>query len=422
MNRIRHQGLGQESGLVPGFYDIKAVFILVFPLLALLLSYLLGPLTPITVLLSVLIFSTINYRYIISTMKQNWLLLLLPIYCLTSAIWSAVPAATLRYGSFYLITVVFALLLGSSWRRIAILQALQISLSIYLTMAVFLGRWVLWQDGSYAFAGLAGSKNAAADYAGIGVLISLVVLSWAVGKRRLWWALIALLTFPMAMYCLIFAKSTGAMLTTALAAVCLILWIASRRMSTSNRIAIFAFSIFAGAMALASAPIWADEVFETVLQQSGKDRDLTGRIDLWRVADKIIIEHPFVGIGYSAFWNKENLDAIKLWRLLGIPIGNPFNFHSTPRAIAAEVGLIGLILFTIIWTFSAIRLFLSSMFKPDYSSIFFCSIIIFVLPRLFFEVLGFTNMHITTVIVFAACAAGLAARRQLPRAARQPRR
>lgn len=393
--------LGRESEAI----DVALV---AAPFLALLFNLIIGPLSVIIVAGTVAGFAVLRYERIANLLPRNLPLLVLPMFCMASVLWSVAPGATLRYGVLYLITVICAIIIGAGTGRLAALKAIQIAFSAYLVAAIIFGRWVVWQqDGSYAFAGLAGSKNAAADVAGVGLIISLVCLWWATSQRQVRWMTIAGMTIPIALYCLIAAKSTGAILATGLATAGVVSWLVSRTLSPAVRTAIFVVGALLGLLVLTTTSLWMDEVFQNLLERSGKGRDLTGRVDLWRVADSYIGQNPLLGIGYSAFWRPDNGDAVSLWRLLGVPIGSSFNFHNTPRSIAVEIGFVGLALFSIIWLTCTMALFLKAMRRPDYLSIFFCAILAFVAPRLYFEQLGFSNMHMSTLLIIGAFACAL---------------
>jgi O-antigen ligase len=63
--------------------------------------------------------------------------------------------------------------------------------------------------------------------------------------------------------------------------------------------------MFGTIVVLATTPIWVDLVFDSILTASGKDSKLTGRADLWQVADRLIAQKPILGLGYNAFWGRE---------------------------------------------------------------------------------------------------------------------
>lgn len=400
-------GLGRDSPIID-------LLIVAVPIAALLFNLLIGPLTPVVVLGTVGAYFVLRYERLFTVLGSTWPLLLLPLFCLVSALWSDVPAATIRYGFFYLITVLAAILIGAGTSRDSALKGLQLVFAAYLVLSLLLGRWTNWGVGSYAFAGLAGSKNAAGDAAGIGLLISAATLFWAVGQRKLGWALIAVLTIPAALYCLVFARSTGALLATGLAMVCLLIWSISRRFALTTRTVLFGITLFGTMVVLATTPFWLGMVLDTVLVASGKDANLTGRGDLWQAADRLIAQRPILGLGYNAFWVQGNLEAERLWRLLHVSSGSPFNFHNTARDILVNTGIVGLVLYAVVWLFTSMRLLWLTMLLPDYFGIFCSAMLVFVAPRLYFELIGFSNMHFPTMILLISLACGLRRQRLNP--------
>lgn len=392
--------IGRESTVL----DFLFVFV---PFFALLFNKVIGPATPLLVIATVGVFFLLRYERLTGVFAATWPLLLLPLLCLASALWSDAPGSSLRYGTLYLLTVIAAIFVGAGTDRTSALKGMQIAFSSYLLLSLIFGRWTGWGDGGAAFAGLAGSKNAAGDAAGLGLLISLSMMFWAIGRRSLGWGLVALATVPPAIYSLLFSRSTGAWLASALAVSCLVAWIISRRLQPATRAAVFIIFLFAVVVAASSSPFWMGDILDALLESSGKDQNITGRADLWIVADEYIARRPFIGGGYAAFWIEGNLDAEALWRLLGLESGATFNFHNTARGIAVDLGLIGLAVFAIVWLYCGTRLFWRTMVTPSYFGIFFCSILAFIGPRLYFEQIGFSNLHFPTLLMIAGLAAGL---------------
>lgn len=397
-------GLGRDSPVID-------LLIVAVPVAALLFNRSIGPLTPILVTGTVGAYALFRYERLVKVLGSTWPLLLLPLFCIASFAWSDAPEATVRYGSLYLLTVLTAILIGAGTSRDSALKGLQLVFSTYLILSLLFGRWTNWGDGSYAYAGLAGSKNAAGDAAAIGLIISVTTLFWAIGQRKPGWALSAIVTLPVALYCLIFSKSTGAMAAFALAIACLMIWAFSRHFALTTRTVLFGITLLVTIVVLATTPLWVGLVFETILAATGKDANLTGRGDLWQVADRLIAQRPILGLGYNAFWVQGNLDAERLWELLNVRSGSPFNFHNTARDILVNIGIVGLVLYAVVWLAASVRLLWRTMMVPDYFGIFCSAMLVFVAPRLYFELVGFSNMHFSTTILFIILACGLRPRR-----------
>lgn len=400
-------GLGRDSPVID-------LLIVAVPVAALLFNLSIGPLTPILVAGTVGAYALFRYERLVKVLGSTWPLLLLPMFCIASFAWSDAPEATVRYGILYLLTVVTAILIGAGTSRDSALKGLQLVFSTYLILSFLFGRWTNWGDGSYAYAGLAGSKNAAGDAAAIGLIISVTTLFWAIGQRKPGWALSAIVTIPVALYCLVFSKSTGAMAAFALAIACLMIWAFSRHFALTTRTVLFGITLLVTIVVLATTPLWVGLVFETILAATGKDANLTGRGDLWQVADRLIGQRPILGLGYNAFWVQGNLDAERLWELLNVKSGSPFNFHNTVRDILVNIGIVGLVLYAVVWLAASIRLLWRTMMVPDYFGIFCSAMLVFVAPRLYFELVGFSNMHFPTIILLISLACGFRPRRTNP--------
>ena len=344
------------------------------PLLGILFNLWLGSLTPVVVIGGVAAFVVLRYERVPQILMSSWPLLLLPIFCLASASWSQEPGNTLYYGTLYFVTVISAVLLGAGAQPLAVLKGVFSAFSFYTLCSVMFGRWVLWNDGDYAYAGLAGSKNAAGDTAALTILLASTMLVWALARRRWAWVFAALATLPLALYCLVFSRATGVLIATMISLPCLLLWIYSRRMERQMRVLSFAMGLTVLVGLVATSPYWIQTVFDFVLAETGKDAGLTGRALLWRVADDLIARNPWLGTGYNAFWIHGNLDAERLWREMGISTRQGFNFHNTPRDILVDLGMVGLGLFVSVFLISVGRLVIRTMITPTYLGILCCTL------------------------------------------------
>lgn len=375
--------------------------------LALALNLIIGPLTPLTIIGIIPVYMLLRWERLPGIFASSWPLFLLPLLAIVSAFWSEAPERSVRYGILYLITVTPAIFIGAGVERDSLLKGIFIAFAIYIVLSLLFGRWVGWGVGGRAFAGLMGSKNAAGDIAALTLITSTMMIFYAWGRRQWVWFAIALLIIPIGLYSLWASKATGALVATIIALPCLLAGCFCRRLSPAVRNMIFILIFLFTVTALVTLPIWIDTIFESVLDATGKDAGITGRDILWKKADELIIDKPWVGQGYSSFWVRNNLEAEYLWRAMGVQSRTGFNFHNTPREILVHLGFLGLTLYFFIALFAAIRLIVKTVKSLEYASIFCFSLFIFELPRLMFEVIGFTNMHFATVIVFIVMAYGL---------------
>ncbi|MFC3309921.1 O-antigen ligase family protein [Blastomonas aquatica] len=387
------------------------------PFFGILFNWWLGPLTPVVVVTSLFLYIVLRRERVVQVLLTCWPLLMLPAFCLLSTIWSQAPGRTFYYGTLYLLTVLPALFIGAGAQSTSVLKGIFVAFCTYTLMSVLFGRWVVWNDGGLAFAGLAGSKNAAGDTAALTLLISVLMIWWAIEQARWRWLAAAVAILPFALFCLVASKATGVLIASIIALPCMTAWIISRRLNVQIRSFIFIIVTIVVISMAATSTYWMQPLFDLILTETGKDAGLTGRALLWRNADQYIAQRPVLGLGYNAFWVHGNLEAEFLWRAMGISNRMGFNFHNTPRDILVDIGYAGLILFALVMAFCAVRLIIRVMVKPTYFGIFCCTLLVFETPRIFFELVSFSNMHFSTLIVFTMLACALRPDRLKPLAA-----
>jgi O-antigen ligase len=90
--------------------------------------------------------------------------------------------------------------------------------------------------------------------------------------------------------------------------------------------------------ALAIAAYYADSVAGIL----GKDADMSGRTRVWQYAVAMIVEHPWLGYGYSTFWEGFNSPGGVFWSLTGLGVPHSHNGY---LELALDAGGIGVVLF-----------------------------------------------------------------------------
>jgi exopolysaccharide production protein ExoQ len=103
-----------------------------------------------------------------------------------------------------------------------------------------------------------------------------------------------------------------------------------------------------------------------IIELSGREKNLTGRAELWDDLFKIASEHPIIGVGYGALWVGEkgkDLYPLPSWSEI-TPSWRPKTGHSGYVDAYVELGLLGIILImgTVIATCKSI----SRMVESDY--------------------------------------------------------
>ena len=381
------------------------------PFLGSLLTLQLGAIGAAIVLFSTFPIAWLRWQRLGNTIRHGWPVLLLGVFTLASVFWSVDPGATARYGLQYLLTIVPAVLLATLISRRSLLTGLFWSFTFYNVVALALGRYVPLGVGDIAFAGIAGSKNMAAQVAGIGALISMATMARAYSEGRLIELVSALVSILVSFVILALAKSTGAFVGTSIAIFVVLGLIVSRWFQTSTRnlfLILLAVIIMGSAV---SYSLWFDALFAELVSAAGKEPGLTGRDVLWQRADLLIDRKPFLGMGYGAFWVPGNLEAEGLWRYFGIETKTGFHFHNTQREILVSLGYCGLILFLIVSVTALLALIWRTIQRPDMTRVLFIGIAVFNILIINFELVGFTPIYFATLLAALTLALGFAPER-----------
>lgn len=385
------------------FINVVGGFLAAFAMLA---NPILGPLTPLIVIAFVPFFAVINRNRMVHVLASAGPCLLLPLLALLSVTWSQAPDDTLRYGLLYLLTCFVGSMMGAGMRSQDAISGLFFGLLIIGILNFMLGGYGVTETGAAAFRGIQGSKNAAGEYAGAAVLVSVAMTSQAWINRRYGSVVLGVFGLVIAVSTLVLSKATGALIATSVALPCMICWLISRHMEVQVRTAICGAIMIVVAVMLLTLNLWLPALFELVLDSSGKEVGLTGRTMLWQAADRQIAMRPLLGRGYNAFWVPENLEAIRLWSEMGIESQMGFNFHNTYREILVDLGYIGLIIFVIVATVSTLIVLLRTMFKPSISLIMASALLVYFAMKTPFETFGFGGMHLLTLILFMCWSMG----------------
>src|SRR4051812_7414672 len=126
------------------------------------------------------IFTLVSVAYGASRRKQlcaallpRALLLVFPLIAILSTVWSEQPLMTLKYSLEFALTAFTSLLLSASARPKSVIEGIFVAFAVFVVISLGLGRSVwMGANGDTAFAGISESKNALADLAACGFLIS----------------------------------------------------------------------------------------------------------------------------------------------------------------------------------------------------------------------------------------------------------
>ncbi|WP_157004482.1 O-antigen ligase family protein [Brevundimonas nasdae] len=154
----------------------------------------------------------------------------------------------------------------------------------------------------------------------------------------------------------------------------------------------------------ALAALYLVKAFSTgaVVDVLHKDAGLTGRDYLWAHADALIGAEPLLGHGYRSTWLGHGVDTIGLLRWAGLQSGEGFSFHNSYREWLVDFGFVGAGLIVLALGVGIIRtLIRASQQGVTAAQLFFASIGVVFAVRAYFEyVFGpFSSSTILVVVV-----------------------
>ncbi len=364
---------------------------------ALILNPIFGPRAASVFLLFGILLIAAALHSSLRAFTRYWYILLIPLFCIVSLLWSQFPSETLRYSLQLTVTFLIAIAIGASVTPARLLHCIFGAYGIGVVGSVLFGRV---RDDIGAWLGIFGSKNAFASHISVFTLAALAVLFDKSASQSLRRA--ALLGMLAAGPLLVKGQSVGAVLPLIPAALISMLVLLSRRLSSFQKLftvsLIGVFLLFGLAIVL----IFGTAMFDALLSYSGKDVTLTGRTELWEYGWQTIAENPLFGLGYQAFWVQGYDPAEALWDEFGITARMGFNFHNTYISNAVEIGFIGLALEIFILYSALFSVLIWAARSPQPANAFFASLLVLIVFRSFVEVEVFYQFGVSTIMVITS--------------------
>lgn len=284
----------------------------------------------ITLLLLVL-----RWRGSITTAIQNKFIWLIILFTLFSFLWSDFPDNSLRKGINAFATSMFGLYLASRFSVREQLRFLMIALGIvvvasFLFSLAFSGAAIEAGSNAGAWRGPFTQKNLLARV----TLLSIITFFFDLlnCKKNNFHYLLLILSLGL----LILSSSKTAIL---IIAILLILTPLYQSLKLEGKILIpllISVVLITGSGAIILLGNW-----ENLTLALGRDPSLSGRTELWAAAFEKIIEKPWLGHGFQAFWI-DNGAATYIWKLVKY---KPPHAHNGYINVALDLGLIGFLLF-----------------------------------------------------------------------------
>ena len=279
---------------------------------------------------------SLRWKKILYTLLQNKYLLVLLLLVPLSTLWSVDPATTINASIAMIGSSLMGVYLASRYTLREQLRILRITFGLVLVVSLlfvlFLPHYgIMGGIHSGAWRGVSTHKN---GFGQLMVFTSTLFFVLANTQRPKW---LYWLGFALAFTSIIFSNSGGALLNFVIATS---LAIGTRFFCLSkNR---FILLLIAFILVGCSLSVWLPEIFATTLGAVGKDTTLTGRTDLWPYAIDKIIERPWLGYGYNAFWN--GLDGESAYIIRAVRWDTP-NAHNGFLDLWLQVGFIGLFIY-----------------------------------------------------------------------------
>ncbi len=320
-----------------------------------------------------------------------------------SMLWSQHPSFTAYYTVQLYLTITLALLLSSSHNLIATINGLFLSHVAFAAVSLVLGQVVPWEDGQYVFVGLSVSKN---NYGNLNYFVSMLGIYMAhlgLRNRSMFQFGLGLASILIGIAGVIMSKSAGALVGMGIG---FMLYLSCNFYATFPRQRRVLIALVAGGVLLVATVMmvmtWS-ELYPLMLNLVGKDSNLTGRVDLWNIADKLISHNFWLGLGQYAFWVKGDPLPEAIWQSFQIEARSGFNFHNTYRELLVHVGFIGLMVHVGVYLVLLFRQLSYVFLNPRAEHILFLAVTFSYLIKMPFEaIMPFPPLYSSTIFILAA--------------------
>jgi len=264
--------------------------------------------------------------------KFLWLLLGL---AFASIIWSEAPVVTLRRCSALLGSTAFGVYLAFRYSRQELLKLLLWALGscafLSIVFAFLLPSYGIHPKTYIALRGVYENKNI------LGCFMALAAITWLLyffsqkGGRVVGFAFCVI-----SIALLLLSKSITALIVFFVLLILLVYYLA-------HYYSIWALRTFI-ILAAGSLFVWLFNHLEIVLTFLGRDATLTGRTLIWQEVWRMILQHPWLGYGYSAFWLGWNGPSSYVWNTLPSKVASA---HSGFLDLWLQLGLVGVCIFSL---------------------------------------------------------------------------
>lgn len=334
---------------------------------------------------------------VLASLRREWPIVLVALWCVMSFGWSDYTSLTLRYGIQLLLTVIIAVAIAYRLAPMTFIKIVFATSAMGGLASLLIGRE---RSDGLGYLGIHASKNALADASSVLIIAALAVLV----DRRLSarWRLPALAAMLLGAMLLVMGQSSGALVSTLIVILIFGAIILLQRLSPYMRLVAIALTIVLSAAIVVLLSSISDQLARLFLDITGKDITLTGRTDLWAIAFEQIVEKPLLGVGFQAFWVPGQPVAEQLWAQFGITGRSGFHFHNTIVSNAVEIGILATIVQVVIFIVAAWACLGWAVRSPSAASVFFALFMVRLFMLMWIEVVYFYQFSVGTAIIIAA--------------------
>jgi O-antigen ligase len=263
--------------------------------------------------------------------------LALAVLCIASALWSPVPAVTVRGATAILLLTLAAWIIASRMSLTDLLLGCGVAFRLLLVTSLLL---VIvrpdiglvsdaYEQG--AVKGLFVHRNIL-SFVSVAAAITFFVSRKARSRKAL-----VYLDLLVAVYCLYAAKSSSAVVVIG---VVVLLWLGmglARKFNGATRmlVSLFIASSAAGGVILALTAL--PELFGGL----GRDTTLTGRTIIWEAVTAEVQHQPLLGGGWMGVWHRGLAISYRIWSVTGFEV---YHAHNGYLDMLLQLGVLGLAL------------------------------------------------------------------------------
>ena len=273
------------------------------------------------------------YRETLFVLRRNWSLVLLLVFAVLSTLWATMPDLVLRKTIGLFGTTLFGVALAV---RVTFQEQLRMLSWLFRVLAVLsLGCVALFPkygiSGEGEWMGVFGYKNALGTAMGLSLLVE-----WQLPAA----SRIAKLLKGLAMLLSAFFLLHSDSVTPGVAFVGALIFVNIYKFMTLRlRVPLYAFSIIVAALvSVGSAFVFSNS--GTVMGLLGREPNLTGRTEIWRLVISFISQKPILGYGYSGFWLGASPESFVVNRLMGGPVQYSHNGYLEMLLTLGAIGLL----------------------------------------------------------------------------------